>query len=423
MTTKNRRRAAASGARRRFAPAREQLDYLRKGAAEIIREEELLAKLERSASAGRPLTVKAGFDPSAPDLHLGHTVLIRKMKHFQDLGHRVVFLIGDFTGMIGDPTGQSKTRPVLTREQVRANAETYKRQVFKILHPKKTIVGFNSIWLNKLGSAGLIALASKYTVARILERDDFAKRYRAGQAIGVHELLYPLAQGYDSVALVADVEMGGTDQTFNLLVGRDLMREYGLEPQVVLTMPLLEGLDGVEKMSKSLGNYIGINEPPREIFGKAMSISDALMWRYYTLCTDLDEAAIETMRRGVADGSIHPKSAKVGPAKRLVADYHGAAAADEAAAEFERIFARHENPDEVRVVPLPAAAEPVWIPKLMVTAGLAKSNGEARRLIEQGGVSLDGHKVSDAAATVPAAASSTYLIKVGKRHFVRVRFE
>jgi tyrosyl-tRNA synthetase len=423
MTTKRARRAAgAGGARQKFPPAREQLDYLRKGAVDIIREEDLLAKLERSAASGRPLTVKVGFDPSAPDLHLGHTVVIRKMKHFQDLGHRVVFLIGDFTGMIGDPSGQSKTRPVLTREQVRANAETYKRQAFKILHPKKTVVGFNSRWLGRLGSAGFITLASKYTVARLLERDDFARRYKGNQPIGVHELLYPLAQGYDSVALEADVEMGGTDQTFNLLVGRDLMREYGLEPQVVLTLPLLEGLDGVDKMSKSLGNSIGINEPPREIFGKAMSISDDLMWKYYTLCTDLSAAEIEALRRRVVDGSLHPKQAKTDLARRLVADYHGAAAGDEAAAEFERIFARRENPDEVREVVVPAAAEPIWIPKLLVTAGLAKSNGEARRLIEQGGVSVDGARVADPSATLPALAAASHLIKVGKRHFVRVVF-
>jgi tyrosyl-tRNA synthetase len=422
MTTRSTRRAAGAGAKQRFPPARDQIAYLRKGAVDIIREEDLLAKLERSVATGRPLTVKVGFDPSAPDLHLGHTVVIRKMKHFQDLGHRVVFLIGDFTGMIGDPTGQSKTRPVLTREQVRANAETYKRQVFKILHPKKTIVDFNSRWLAKLGAAGFITLASKYTVARLLERDDFARRYKGNQPIGLHELLYPLAQGYDSVALEADVEMGGTDQTFNLLVGRELMREYGLEPQVVLTMPLLEGLDGVEKMSKSLGNYIGINEPPREIFGKAMSISDDLMWRYYTLCTDMSSTEIEALRRRVLDGGLHPKQAKVDLARRLVADYHGPAAADEAAAEFERVFARRENPDEVREVVVPAAAEPVWIPKLMVTAGLARSNGEARRLIEQGGVSIDGERVADPAATLPATAPATHLIKVGKRHFVRVVF-
>jgi tyrosyl-tRNA synthetase len=405
-----------------FRPAQEQLDYLRKGAADIIRAEELLAKLERSRLKGTPLKVKVGFDPSAPDLHLGHTVVIRKMKHFQDLGHVVVFVIGDFTGMIGDPTGQSKTRPVLTRQQIKANAETYKRQVFKILHPKKTVIEFNSRWLGALGSAGLVRLASKYTVARLLERDDFARRYKGGQPIGVHEFLYPLAQAYDSVALECDVEMGGTDQTFNLLVGRELMREYGLEAQVVLTMPLLEGLDGVEKMSKSLGNYIGINEPAREIYGKVMSISDALMWRYWELCTDLASPEIESMRRRVASGDLHPRQAKSDLARRIVADYHGEAAAAQATAEFERIFARKEAPDEVREVRLPGSVAPLWVPKLLVSLGLAKSNGEARRLIEQGGVSIDGERLSDPAREIAAAAPATHLIKVGKRHFVRVHF-
>ena len=406
-----------------FLPPQEQLEYLRKGAVAIIREEELLGKLQRSHRDGRPLTVKVGFDPSAPDLHLGHTVVIRKMKHFQDLGHRVVFLIGDFTGMIGDPTGQSKTRPALTRDQVKKNAETYKRQVFKILRAKKTVIDFNSRWLGKLGAAGFIELASRYTVARLLERDDFARRYKGGQPIGLHEFLYPLAQGYDSVALEADVEMGGTDQTFNLLVGRELMREYGLEPQVVLTMPLLEGLDGTEKMSKSLGNYVGINEPPREIYGKVMSISDTLMWRYWELCTDATLAEIAGMRRRVEAGDLHPKRVKADLARRIVADYHGEKAAGEAAAEFEKIFARKETPGEIREVRLPSGAQPVWVPKLLVTLGLAKSNGEARRLIEQGGVYLDGERLADAAREIPAASSSTCLIKVGKRHFVRVLFD
>jgi tyrosyl-tRNA synthetase len=405
-----------------FPPVEEQMEYLRKGAVEIIRAEELLAKLERSRRTESPLTIKVGFDPSAPDLHLGHTVVIRKMKHFQDMGHRVVFLIGDFTGMIGDPTGQSKTRPVLTREQVKANAATYKKQVFKILHPKKTVVDFNSRWLGKLDAAGFIHLASKYTVARLLERDDFSRRYKGGQPIGLHEFLYPIAQAYDSVALKADVEMGGTDQTFNLLVGREVMREFGLEPQVVLTMPLLEGLDGVEKMSKSLGNYIGINEPPREIYGKAMSISDTLMWRYWELCTDATVGEIAAMRRRVETGELHPKQAKSDLARRLVADYHGEKAAAEAAAEFEKIFARKETPEEVREVRLPSAPEPVWVPKLLVGIGLAKSNGEARRLIEQGGVYLDGERLSDTSREVPAAPAATYLFKVGKRHFVRVSF-
>jgi len=406
-----------------FPTAHEQLEYLRKGAVEIIREEELVGKLQRSHRDGVPLTIKVGFDPSAPDLHLGHTVLIRKMKHFQDMGHRVVFLIGDFTGMIGDPTGQSKTRPVLTKEQVKKNAETYKKQVFKILHPEKTVIDFNSRWLGKLGAAGFIQLASKYTVARLLERDDFAKRYKSGLPIGLHEFLYPLAQGYDSVALKADVEMGGTDQTFNLLVGRDLMREYGLEPQVVLTMPLLEGLDGVEKMSKSLGNYIGINESPREIYGKVMSVSDTLMWRYWELCTDATLAEIADMRQRMGAGELHPKQVKSALARRIVADCHDEKAAKDAAAEFERIFARRETPEEVREVHLPSAPQPVWVPKLLVTLGMAKSNGEARRLIEQGGVYLEGERLADASQEIPAAPSSSYLFKVGKRHFVRVRFD
>ena len=406
-----------------FPPPQEQLAYLRKGAVEIIREDELVTKLQRSHRDGVPLTVKVGFDPSAPDLHLGHTVLLRKMKHFQDMGHRVVFLIGDFTGMIGDPTGQSKTRPVLTKEQILENAETYKRQVFKILHPRKTIVDFNSRWLGRLGAAGFVQLASRYTVARLLERDDFARRYKGGQPIGLHEFLYPLAQGYDSVALKADVEMGGTDQTFNLLVGRDLMREYGLEPQVVLTMPLLEGLDGTEKMSKSLGNYIGINEPPREIYGKVMSVSDALMWRYWELCTDASLADIADMRRRVEAGELHPKQVKEDLARRIVTDYHGDEAAAVAAAEFEKVFARRETPEEVREVRLKASPAPLWVPKLLVTLGMAKSNGEARRLIEQGGVYLEGERLADAAREIPASPASSYLFKVGKRHFVRVRFD
>ena len=401
----------------------EQLTYLRKGMAEIIREEDLRQRLMEAARTNRKLRVKAGFDPTSADLHLGHTVLLRKMKHFQDLGHTVIFLIGDMTALIGDPSGRNATRPPMTRAAIQQNAETYKRQVFKILHPKKTVVAFNSRWLGKLGAAGFIRLAAKYTVARILERDDFARRYKANQPIGLHEFLYPLAQAYDSVALEADVEMGGTDQTFNLLVGRDVMREYGLEPQVVLTMPLLEGLDGIEKMSKSLGNYIGINEPPREIFGKAMSVSDALMWRYWELCTDLSLADIAALHRRVEAGELHPRQAKADLARRIVADYHGEKAAGEAAAEFDRVFARKETPDEVREVRLPGSPQPLWVPKLLVSLGLAKSNGEARRLIEQGGVSLDGERVADPAREVAAAPGASYLVKVGKRHFIRARFD
>jgi tyrosyl-tRNA synthetase len=406
-----------------FLPPQEQFDYIRKGAVDIIRGEELLFKLERSHASGRPLTVKVGFDPSAPDLHLGHTVVIRKMKHFQDMGHRVVFLIGDFTGMIGDPTGQSKTRPPLTRQQVRQNADTYRKQVFKILHPKKTVIAFNSTWLGKLGADGFIKLASRYTVARILERDDFSRRYKNGQPIGLHEFLYPLAQAYDSVELEVDVEMGGTDQTFNLLVGRELMREYGQSPQVVLTMPLLEGLDGVEKMSKSLGNYIGINEPPREIYGKVMSLSDDLMWRYWELCTDLTMPEIETLKLRVAERDLHPKKAKEDLGRRIVTDFHGAAAAGRAAEEFERVFAQHREPDAIREVRLKISAEPIWMPKLLVSVGLAKSNGEARRLIQQGGVTLDGERLADPGVEIEARIPASHLIKVGKRHFVKVYFD
>ncbi len=399
------------------------MEYLLKGASDVIRPEELRSKIERSHRATRPLTVKVGFDPSAPDLHLGHTVILRKMKHFQDMGHRVVFLIGDFTGMIGDPSGQSKTRPVLTRAQVRRNAETYKRQVFKILHPKKTTVAFNSAWLGRLGSAGFINLASKYTVARLMERDDFSRRDAANQPIGIHELLYPLAQAYDSVALEADVEMGGTDQTFNLLVGREIMREWGLEPQVVLTMPLLVGLDGVEKMSKSLGNYVGINEPPREIYGKIMSISDDLMWLYWELCTDRAAADVAALKRSVASGEVHPRRAKADLASTIVAQYHGGNAALRAAEEFDRIFARKELPDRIRDVRMAPEPRPIWVPRLLVSVGLARSNGEARRLIQQGGVSVDGERVVDPSREIPATAAASYLIKVGKRHFVRVRFD
>jgi len=405
-----------------FPPVDEQFEILRKGAVEIIRPDELKAKLERSRENGTPLKVKVGFDPSAPDLHLGHTVVIRKMKHFQELGHEVVFLIGDFTGLIGDPTGVSKTRPVLTRTEIDRNAGTYRQQVFKILNPEKTRLEFNSRWLSELKSEDWVRLASKYTVARILERDDFTRRFRANQPIGIHEFLYPLAQAYDSVALKTDVEMGGTDQKFNLLVGREIMREYGLEPQVVLTMPLLEGLDGVEKMSKSLGNYVGIDETPREIFGKILSISDELMWRYYELCTDLSLDQIAGRKNMITAGELHPKQAKVDLAKRVVADFHSREAADIAEAEFQRVFVSHEMPDEVQEISLSCEPSPIWLPKLLVTLKLAKSNGDASRLIGQGGVTLDGKRVESAEAELRADAPCEHLIKVGKRRFVRVRF-
>ena len=400
----------------------EQIDYLRKGAVQIVEEAELLAKIERSVRTGRPLVVKAGFDPSAPDIHLGHTVLMRKMRHFQDLGHQVVFLIGDFTGLIGDPTGKSKTRPQLTREEIDANAETYKRQAFKILDAKKTQVRFNSEWLGRLGSEGFIRLAAKHTVARMLERDDFERRYREGEPIGIHELLYPLAQAYDSVELHCDVELGGTDQTFNLLVGRRMMREFGLEPQVILTTPILEGLDGVEKMSKSLGNYIAVEDPPGEMFGKLMSVSDALMWKYWELLTDASMPEIARMKEGVAAGSLHPKKVKADLARRITADFHGAEAAAGAASEFERIFSRGDDPTEVDEVSLPCREEPVRVNALLVEIGLARSKGEARRLIQGGGLYLDGERVADPEAEIDAGAPRSILIRAGRRRFMRASF-
>jgi tyrosyl-tRNA synthetase len=388
----------------------EQIAYLTKGAVDVVRAEELKAKLERSRKTKKPLKVKVGFDPSAPDIHLGHTVLMRKMKHFQDLGHDVVFLIGDFTGLIGDPTGKSKTRPQLTREEIARNAETYKEQVFKILHPEKTIVDFNSRWLGALGSEGLVRLASRYTVARMLERDDFKKRYEAGQPIAIHEFLYPLAQAYDSVALEVDFELGGTDQLFNLLVGRDIMREYGLEAQVVLTTPLLEGLDGVEKMSKSLENYVGVTEPPQEMFGKLMSITDELMWRYYELLTDLSLKEIEALK---AKGE--PMEAKMQLARRIIADFHSKEAADEAQRHFDSVIRKKEVPDEIpehRV-----SKGKILLSQLLLDGKLAPSRSEARRLIDQGAVSLAGERAS---SDREVEIAGSLVLKVGKRRFLKI---
>ncbi|HEY4930402.1 MAG TPA: tyrosine--tRNA ligase, partial [Terriglobales bacterium] len=333
-----------------FPPVDEQLDYLRKGAAEIIRESDLRERIEKSLASGKPMRVKAGFDPTAPDLHLGHTVLMRKLKHFQDMGHTVIFLIGDFTGLIGDPSGRSATRPALTREQIDANAETYKAQVFKILDRDKTEVRFNSDWLGKLGFEGFIRLAAKFTVSQMLEREDFHKRFTEEKPIAMHELLYPIAQGYDSVALEADVELGGTDQKFNLLMGRQLQRDYNQPPQIVLTMPLLEGTDGVQKMSKSYGNYIGITEAPQEMFGKVMSISDALMWRYYELLTDVTTHEIEELQQKVAKREAHPMKLKQDLGKRIVADFHSREAAEQAAQDWSRMFQKDETPESVEEV-------------------------------------------------------------------------
>jgi tyrosyl-tRNA synthetase len=391
----------------------EQVNYLAKGSVDLIDRKDLRAKLAR----GKPLTVKVGFDPTAPDLHLGHTVVIRKMKHFQQLGHRVIFVIGDFTGMIGDPTGKKATRPALTHEEIEANARTYERQVFKILDPKKTEVRFNNEWLGALGSAGMIKLAAKYTLARMLEREDFRKRFDSHQPISIHELLYPLAQAYDSGALKADAELCGTDQLFNLLVGRDLMREYGLEPQIVLTTPLLEGLDGVEKMSKSLNNYIGITEDPQSIFGKIMSISDELMWKYYLLCTDLTAAEIDQIR---SEGK--PMEAKRRLARMIISDFHGQAAAEAADEEFRRVFSERQTPSEIEEKTLPASKEPQFLTKIIVAAGLAPTNKEAQRLVAQGGVLVDDAKVDDPKLTIDSRTGKSYWLKVGKRRFARVTF-
>jgi tyrosyl-tRNA synthetase len=400
----------------------EQLAYLRKGTVEIIPEQELRAKLEKSAKTGKPLRIKLGADPTAPDIHLGHTVVIRKLRAFQELGHTAIFLIGDFTGLIGDPSGKSATRPQLTREEINANAETYKRQIFKLLDPDKTEIRFNSEWMEKLGSDGFVRLASHVTVKQILERDDFAKRVREEKPVALHELLYPLTQAYDSVALEADVELGGTDQKFNLLMGRNLQREYDQEAQVAVITPLLEGTDGVQKMSKSLGNYIGINEPASEIFGKVMSISDDLMWRYYELLTDLSVAEITAMRESAARGERNPRDIKIELAKRLITDFHSSVAANAAAEEFERIFKRKEAPDEISTFEIERGGGPWALPRLLVSTGLAPSVAEARRLIEQGGVRVNGERqTSDSGIVFIIKPGDELLLQVGKRRFLRVR--
>ena len=388
------------------------LQIIKRGCDELLIESELIERLK----SGRPLRIKAGFDPTAPDLHLGHTVLINKLRHFQDLGHHILFLIGDFTGLIGDPTGKNATRPPLSREQILENAKTYKEQVFKILDPEKTDVCFNSAWFDNLGAAGMIKLAAQHTVARMLERDDFAKRYASGLPIAIHEFLYPLCQGYDSVAMRADVELGGTDQKFNLLVGRELQKHYGQPPQCVLTMPLLEGLDGVNKMSKSLGNYIGINEAPREIFGKVMSVSDELMWRYFDLLSFRDIAEIRQLKTSVLAGR-NPRDVKVLLAQELVARFHTHVAAEEALAEFEARFRQGVLPDDMPEVALLADA-PLALVQILKQAGLTASTSESLRMIEQGGVRANGEKVTDKATVI--AVGETVILQVGKRKFAKV---
>ena len=396
-----------------MTPIEQQLEIIRRGTDELLVESELRGKL----AAGRPLRVKAGFDPTAPDLHLGHTVLINKLRQLQDLGHHVLFVIGDFTGMIGDPSGKNATRPPLSREEVQENARTYTDQVFRILDRGRTEVVFNSAWLDGMNAAGLIRLAAKHTVARMLERDDFAKRYRAQQPIAIHEFLYPLVQGYDSVALASELELGGTDQKFNLLMGREVQKEHGQPPQSILTLPLLEGTDGVNKMSKSLGNTIGITEPPAEIFGKLMSVSDALMWRYIDLLSFEPADAIRNWRREVKDGR-NPRDVKVGFAQEIVARFHGAAAAGAALADFEARFQRDEMPADIPEMTIAAKGETLPLAQALKQAGLTASTSEALRMIEQGGVKLNGEKVSDKALKL--ARGTQAVLQVGKRKFARV---
>lgn len=364
------------------------------------------------------MRVKAGFDPTAPDLHLGHTVLIQKLKHFQELGHQVIFLIGDFTGMVGDPSQKSETRRAMSREEILENAGTYEKQIYKILDPEKTIIDFNSRWLGELGSEGMLRLTAQYTVARMLERDDFAKRFAQNRPISIHEFMYPLLQGYDSVALEADVELGGTDQKFNLLVGRDLQRAYGQEPQVILTIPLLEGTDGVKKMSKTEGNYIGIDEPPREIYGKVMSISDELMWRYYELLSDTSVEELQKLRRKAAEGSENPRNIKARLAREMVARFHGEEAAMAAEKEFVRMFQSKGLPDEVPQFRVNWDGEKMWLPHITTSAGMTKSTSEAKRLISQGAVYVNDRKIKDTDASLDG--SEEYLIKVGKRRVARI---
>jgi tyrosyl-tRNA synthetase len=402
--------------------AARQLEILRARTVDLLVAEELHRKLCRSLTTGTPLRIKLGLDPTAPDLHLGHTVVIHKLREFQALGHQVIFLIGDFTGMIGDPTGRSETRKPLTTEQIQANAETYKRQIFKILDPDKTVVDYNSRWGRELGSEGIIRLAGQYTVARMLERDDFHKRFAEGRPISIHEFLYPLLQGYDSVALQADVELGGTDQKFNLLVGRELMRDNGMEPQVIMTLPILEGLDGAQKMSKSLGNYIGIDEAPDVIFGKAMSIPDSLIVRYMELATSIPWEEIDRFRCALAGQAMNPRDAKARLAKALVAQYHTPGEAEAAAQRFARTFSAGVFPEDAPIVTLPAdAIEPgpaVWIVRLLTVAGAAPSSSEARRLIQQGGVEVDGEPIRDVNQRV--SVNHERRVQVGKRRFFKV---
>lgn len=395
----------------------ESLAKIKQGAEEILLEHELKEKLEKSTASGKPLRIKAGFDPSAPDLHLGHTVLINKLRQFQELGHEVLFLIGDFTGMIGDPTGKNVTRRALTREEVLENAKTYEKQVFKILDPNRTEILFNSVWIEALGSKGMIELAAKYTVARMLEREDFYQRYHAKQPIAIHEFLYPLIQGYDSVYIRADIELGGTDQKFNLLMGRELQRHFQQPPQVIMTFPLLEGLDGVNKMSKSLGNYIGITETPKEMFGKIMSISDDLMWRYYELLSFKSPSEILKLKKSIEEG-VNPRDVKFELAKEIIARFHSQHEAIQAQQEFIDQFQRHALPSDIQEVAIASPKEGLSISHVLKQAGLAPSTSEAIRLIKAGAVRIDNEKIEDTKLTIPSGA--THLYQVGKRKFAKI---
>ncbi|MEW6425209.1 MAG: tyrosine--tRNA ligase [Bacillota bacterium] len=399
-----------------------QMEIIKRGTVEIIPEDEMVQKIKRALAAGRPLRIKLGLDPTAPDIHLGHTVVLQKMRQFQELGHEVIIILGDFTARIGDPTGRTETRPQLSEEEIRANARTYERQIYKILDPARTKLVFNSQWLAPLTFADVITLAAKYTVARMLEREDFSRRFHEGLPISIHEFFYPLMQGYDSVALEADVELGGTDQKFNLLVGRVLQKEYGQEPQVAITMPILEGLDGVQKMSKSLGNYIGIDEPPGEMYGKTMSIPDELMLRYFELVTPVSLAELREISAGLSEGRLHPRDVKMRLAREIVGFYHGTEAAEKAQKEFVRIFQQKELPGEMEEFALgeeDLENGSIWLPRLMLLAGLAGSTSEGRRLIQQGAVKVDGVRISDPGYNLVPVDGM--VIRSGKRRFVRLK--
>lgn len=401
-----------------FLEPKEQLERIKFGVAEFINDEEMLKKLKRSYEQKKPLIIKFGADPTRPDIHIGHTVVINKLKTFQDLGHKIYFLIGDFTAQIGDPSGKNTTRPLLTREEIEENGRTYAKQIFKILDPEKTEIVYNSSWINKMTPADFIKMSAKYTVAQMLEREDFTKRYKSGTPIAIHEFLYPLTQGYDSVALKADVELGGTDQKFNLLVGRVMQSAYGQEAQCVLTMPILEGIDGVHKMSKSMDNYISVVDTPKDMFGKTMRISDELMYRWYELLTDIDAAGLSQLKEDVAQKRKHPRAVKVDLAKFLIQRFHSAEAAQAAEEEFNRIFVDKGLPDEIPV--FEAAAEEIGLPALMVRAGLAESNSMGSRLIQGGGVQIDGEKVSDPKLKMTLKSGQSFVIKAGKKKFAKI---